>query len=48
MLAAAAATYTAAQQVADFGGPAISFIWRVAQVSALYGPGHWATGDFDA
>jgi hypothetical protein len=47
-VAAAAATYTAAQQVADFGGPAASFTWRVAQVSALYGPGHWATGDFNA
>jgi hypothetical protein len=41
------ATYTAAQQVADFGGPATSFAFRVAQVSALHGPGHWATGDFD-
>jgi hypothetical protein len=39
---ASAATYTAAQQVADFGGPAASFTWRVAQHSALYGPGHWA------
>ena len=42
-----AATYTAAQQAADFGGPA-AFTWRVAQMSALYGPGHWATGEFDA
>ena len=45
---APAASYTAAQQAADFGGPAAAFTWRVAQVSALYGPGHWATGDFDA
>jgi hypothetical protein len=41
-VSAAAATYTAAQQVTDFGGPAASFGYRVAQVSALYGPGHWA------
>ncbi len=46
--AAPAATYTAAQQVADFGGPAAAFTWRVAQVSAPYGPGHWAQGEFDA
>jgi hypothetical protein len=39
---ASAATYTAAQQATDFGGPAASFTWRVAQHSALYGPGHWA------
>ena len=45
---APAATYTAAQQTADFGGPATGFTWRVAQVSALYGPGHWANGDVDA
>ncbi|MEO7224253.1 MAG: glycoside hydrolase TIM-barrel-like domain-containing protein [Devosia sp.] len=42
-----AATYTAAQQIADFGGPATSFTFKVAQVSALYGPGHWAIGEFD-
>jgi hypothetical protein len=46
--AAPAATYTAAQQSADFGGAPTSFAWRVAQLSALYGPGHWANGDFDA
>ena len=45
--AAPSATYAAAEQVADFGGPAASFAFRVAQVSALYGPGHWATGEFD-
>jgi hypothetical protein len=37
-----ATTYSAAQQAADFGGPATSFTYRVAQLSALYGPGHWA------
>jgi hypothetical protein len=37
-----AATYTAAEQSTDFGGPATSFGFRVAQVSSLYGPGHWA------
>jgi hypothetical protein len=42
-----AVAYTAAQQAADFGGPATSFALKVAQLSALYGPGHWATGDFD-
>ncbi len=42
------ATYTAAQQTADFGGPATSFAFRVAQISALYGPGHWANGGFNA
>jgi len=46
--ASSAVTYTAAQQTSDFGGPATSFGYRVAQVSALYGPGHWATGDFHA
>jgi hypothetical protein len=45
---APSATYTAAQQASDFGGPATSFAFRVAQVSALYGPGHWANGDFNA
>jgi hypothetical protein len=43
-----AATYSAAQQTADFGGPATAFTFRVAQVSALYGPGHSATGEFNA
>ena len=36
------------EQAADFGGPATSFGYRVAQLSTLYGPGHWATGDFNA
>ena len=46
-VAAPSVTYTAAQQTADFGGAA-SFTFRVAQVSAVHGPGHWATGDFNA
>ncbi|HZY68959.1 MAG TPA: phage tail protein, partial [Devosia sp.] len=40
-------TYTAAQQAADFGGPATAFSFRVAQVSAVHGPGHWATGEWN-
>jgi hypothetical protein len=47
-VSAPAATYTAAQQTADFGGPATAFTFRVAQLSALYGPGHPTTGDFNA
>ncbi len=42
-----AATYTLAQQTADFGGAATAFGVRVAQLSAVYGPGHWATGEFN-
>ena len=44
---APSATYALAHQTADFGGAATSFTLRVAQVSAVYGPGHWAQGDFD-
>jgi hypothetical protein len=47
-VAAPSATYTLAQQTADFGGAATSFTFRVAQLSAVHGPGHWATGDFNA
>jgi hypothetical protein len=47
-VSAPAATYTAAQQTTDFGGPATAFTFRVAQLSALYGPGHPTTGDFNA
>jgi hypothetical protein len=42
------ASYTAAQQAADFGAPPASFGFSVAQLSPLYGPGHAATGAFDA
>lgn len=35
-------TYTAAMQTADFGGPVSDLRWRVAQVSAVYGPGIFA------
>ncbi len=45
-IAAPAAIYSAAQQTADFGAPPASFNFRVAQLSALYGPGHWAEGEF--
>lgn len=47
-VASPATTYTAAQQAADFGGPATAFSYRVAQKSATYGPGHWAEGAFNA
>jgi hypothetical protein len=42
------ASYAAAQQAADFGAPPASFGFSVAQLSPLYGPGHAATGAFDA
>jgi hypothetical protein len=42
------ATYTAGQQTADFGSLPASFTFTVAQLSPLYGPGHAATGAFDA
>lgn len=35
-------TYTAAMQTADFGGVVSDLRWRVAQVSATYGPGIFA------
>lgn len=34
--------YTVAEQTADFGAPVESLTWRVAQVSAAYGPGIYA------
>ena len=43
---APAATYTTAQQTADFGSPPSSFVYSVAQLSAVYGPGHAATATF--
>ena len=41
-LATPAWTYTAAQQVADFGAPQATYTIRVAQRSALFGPGQTA------
>jgi chitodextrinase len=41
-----AATYTAAEQAADFGAPPPGFAWSVAQLSPAYGPGHAAAADF--
>lgn len=35
-------TYTTAMQTLDFGGPVSSLRWRVAQISAAYGPGTFA------
>ncbi|WP_417310849.1 baseplate multidomain protein megatron [Devosia sp.] len=37
-----AASYSAAEQLADFGGPASGFDVSVAQLSPVYGPGHAA------
>ena len=42
------ATYSAAQQSADFGLLPTSFDFIVSQVSPLYGPGHTATTTFTA
>lgn len=41
------ATYTAAQQTVDFGAPVSSLRWRVAQISASYGPGAFASAYSD-
>jgi hypothetical protein len=43
-----AANYLAAEQAADFGGLPAGFDFTVVQLSPLYGPGHAATGRFDA
>jgi hypothetical protein len=47
-VATPAVTYTAAQQTTDFGAPPSSFDYSVAQLSAVYGPGHMATATFTA
>ena len=39
-------SYLAAEQVADFGGPAGSFDFTVQQISAVFGPGHAGRGQF--
>ena len=41
-----AAAYTAAEQATDFGTSPTSFSFTVAQVSAEYGAGHEAQGEF--
>ncbi|MDC9823833.1 phage tail protein [Devosia sp. ZB163] len=46
--AAAGATYTAAQQAADFGAPPASFDFTVEQLSPVFGPGHPGAGTFHA
>jgi len=38
--------YGAADQVADFGGPAEAFTFAIAQISPVFGIGHEATGVF--
>jgi len=45
-LTAPSATYTTAQQTADFGSPPSSFTYTVAQTSPLYGPGHTSSATF--
>jgi hypothetical protein len=45
--AAPAATYEAADQVADFGVLPAGFDFAVAQLSPIYGTGHPAAGSFD-
>ena len=47
-VSAAVASYSAAQQTADFGSPPASFGFTVAQKSPLYGAGHVGTGTFTA
>jgi hypothetical protein len=46
--ASPSAIYTAAQQASDWGAPPDSFVFTVAQLSPVYGPGHAAQGTFDA
>jgi hypothetical protein len=45
-LSAPAATYGAAEQIADFGSLPAAFDFTVAQLSPVYGPGHPASGSF--
>lgn len=40
------ATYTTAEQTADFGSLPSAFAFTVAQLSPVWGPGHAATGAF--
>jgi hypothetical protein len=42
-----AVTYAATEQIADFGSLPVSFGFRVAQLSPVYGPGHHAEGSFN-
>jgi GTA TIM-barrel-like domain/Putative phage tail protein/Terminase large subunit, T4likevirus-type, N-terminal len=42
------ASYTSAQQTADFGAPPSTFTYKVAQKSPVYGPGNVATAAFAA
>jgi hypothetical protein len=42
------ATYSSAEQTADFGGLPANFAFTVAQLSPTLGPGLAATGEFDA
>jgi hypothetical protein len=41
-----AVAYAAAEQIADFGASPASFTFTVAQISAEYGAGHAAQGEF--
>ena len=42
------ASYSGAEQTADFGAPPPGFGFTVVQMSPVYGPGHSATGAFNA
>ena len=42
----AGGTYSAAEQAADFGGPAPGFDFTVQQISPVFGPGHTGKGQF--
>lgn len=39
-------TYTSAMQTGDFGGPEAGFSFSVQQISAVFGPGHAAGGEY--
>ncbi len=47
-VSAPVASYPAAAQLADFGALPASFVFSVSQLSAEFGPGAAATGEFDA
>ncbi len=47
-VAAPAAIYAAAEQVADFGALPDAFDFTVEQLSPVFGPGHQGAGAFHA
>jgi hypothetical protein len=42
-----AGTYSAADQISDFGGPASAFQFTVQQISPVFGAGHSGRGHYD-